>query len=308
MDNPTLSIILTAAKEDRTIMKALESVIESARNFLKNDFELITVIPDDETFIKAQEFIKSKYKKLNWKNIKDPYKGKPTALNLGFESAKGDYLLLTDGDVYISTNSVAELFSEFKDKSIGGVTGRPVSMDSKSNYWGFISHLLADGAHTKRIESMSRGKKNKFFVMSGYLFLVKNLKFKIPSDCLVEDAYLSYVIFNKGYKLLYEPKAKVYVKYPNNLSDWFKQKARSVGGYMQLWSYNVVNDETKVRSFSKELNYFKYPIEYARNFKEFLWSLSLYFLRAVLWIKIFWDREILKKDFAKTWVRIESTK
>ena len=63
MDNPTLSIILTAAKEDRTIIKALDNLITSAINFLKNDFELITIIPDDETINKASEFlnINSKY-------------------------------------------------------------------------------------------------------------------------------------------------------------------------------------------------------------------------------------------------------
>ena len=308
MDNPTLSIILTAAKEDRTIIKALENLLESATDYLKSDFELITIIPDEETSIKAQEFISKNFKRIKWQNIKDPYKGKPYALNLGLKAAKGDYLLLTDGDVYISKNSVADLFEKIKDKNVGAVTGRPVSMDSKSKYWGFISHLLADGAHEKRLETMSNRDNKKFFVLSGYLFLMRNTKIEIPSDCLVEDAYISYSLFNKGFNLLYQPKAKVYVKYPDNMTDWFNQKARSVGGYTQLWSYNVVKSETKVRSFTKELGYFKFPISYAKDFKEFLWAISLYILRGILWLKIFWDREVLKKEFSKTWVRIESTK
>jgi len=308
MDNPTLSIILTAAKEDRTIIKALDNLITSAINFLKNDFELITIIPDDETINKASEYLNTNFSKIKWQNIRDPYKGKPFALNLGIKAAKGDYLLLTDGDVYITKNSVADLFEKIKDKTVGGVTGRPVSMDQKSKYWGFISHLLADGAHEKRLQTMNGKLKRSFFVMSGYLFLMRNIKLEIPADCLVEDAFISYSLFNKGYNLLYQPKAKVYVKYPDNIKDWFNQKARSVGGYSQLWSYNIVKNDTKVRSFSKELEFFKYPISYAKDFKEFLWSISLYILRGILWLKIFWDREVLKKDFSKTWVRIESTK
>lgn len=318
MNKPILSIILTAAYEPKTIGKAIRNLILTSKAFLKNDFELITVIPDQDTVDAARNIVKNEFRKVNWINIIDPHKGKPNALNMAFKIAKGQYLLLSDGDVHVSKDCLPAMFDHFKDKKVGAVTGRPVSADPREKYWGYLSHLLADGAHHKRMVTMTKNpqghslkfvsQKPNFFVLSGYLSLIRNLKFNIPNDCLVDDAYLSYIIHNKGYYLTYEPNAKVYVKYPATLKDWFDQKARSVGGYMQLWDYGVVSQNTKVRNFYKELEYFWFPLKYAKNIKELIWSLTLYFLRAYLWLRILIEQKILKKDFYKTWVRIESTK
>lgn len=314
MKNITLSIVLTAAREPLSIKKALRNILNDAVRFLKNDFELITVIPDQDTFDVAKNYISSDFKKIKWVNIKDPYKGKPTALNLAFKQSKGEYILLSDGDVYIKKDSIPKLFSFFSDKKVGAVTGRAVSIDDRNSFWGYISHLLADAAHHKRMNTMTRipskviSKNPPFFVLSGYLSMIRNIKIELPKDCLVDDAYISYFIFNKGYSIKYEPDSVVYVKYPKTLKDWLDQKARSVGGYIQLWKYNVINESSKIRSFNKELEYIWFPIKYAKSFKEIIYSLILYFLRAYLWLRIFIERRILKKDFYSTWVRIESTK
>ena len=116
------------------------------------------------------------------------------------------------------------------------------------------------------------------------------------------------MIFNEGGRIEYEPEALVFVKYPTNLKDYFKQKKRSTGGYMQLWEYGIVKPETKSRSFWRELEYFWFPIKYARNLKELFYSFMMYPVRLWLWVQIFWERKIVKKDFVKTWVRVESTK
>jgi hypothetical protein len=100
----------------------------------------------------------------------------------------------------------------------------------------------------------------------------------------------------------------VNVKYPKNFKDWMDQKLRSVGGYMQLWSYGVVKKDSVVRNFWKELKYFFFPIKYSRNIREFIWSLYLYPLRLYLWIRIFWEQKIKKKEIFEPWARIESTK
>lgn len=317
---PVLSIIITASKEPRTIAKALSVLLDSAQSYLKKDFELITVIPDEETLLAASELINSSYKDINWVPIKDPGKGKPSALSLAFKKAKGEYLLLSDGDVFCGPDTVPLLLEHFINKRIGGVTGRPVADASKSSFWGYVGNLLADGAHHKRMVTMVRNRSGyslkfvsdqpEFFVLSGYISIIRNLKLTIPENCLVDDAYLSYLFVNQGYLLAYEPKARVYVKYPNNISDWLDQKARSVGGYIQLWKYGVVKESTKVRNFWKELEYFWFPLKYASNLKELCYSLVLYPLRLYLWSRIFWEQRVMKKELMdkQGWTRIETTK
>ena len=103
-----LSIILTAYKEPQTISRAIEKILE---NKLLKDFELIVVAPDKETLDVAKIF-KKKNKKI--KIFQDAGKGKPFALTEVFKIAKGKILVLTDGDVYISENSIENLLKHNK--------------------------------------------------------------------------------------------------------------------------------------------------------------------------------------------------
>lgn len=314
------SLILTAANEANTVDKALDFLLRPEKSGLESsDLELITVIPDPETQKAADEFMEQNFPALSWVKIKDPHQGKPTALNMAFKAAQGDFLLLTDGDVHLEKNAVKHLFSALvAQKDLGGVTGRPVSADNKNTYWGFLGHILADAAHHKRTASMRRDIGGHslslvksgpgFFAMSGYIIAMRNLHLLLPVDVLSDDAFISYAIINQGLEIGYVPEAKVAVKYPQNLADWYNQKSRSLGGYMQLYKYGVVAPDKKVRNFWKELEYFWFPFYYARSLKEFIWSSTLYPLRLFLWVRIFWEQKILKKDFSATWVRINSTK
>lgn len=313
-----ISIIITAYKEPETIQKAIECIINANYSGINEKFELIQVSPDDETLING----KNAWEKFNPSNgefvqIKDPLKGKPFALNMAFKQAKGDILILTDGDVYFGPNAITHLIKPFENKEVGGVTGRPKSEDKKNYLMGYIGNLLADAAHHKRmvaLKNLTSGKSNvfvsksKFFPMSGYIMAIRNLKIELPDDVLADDAYISYHIHNLGLKLEYAPEAEVFVKYPKTLSDYFKQKKRSIGGYVQLWKYGVVKEKTKSRSFFIELQYFWFPFKYATNLKEFFWSVLFFPIRLWTWLAIFWERKILNKNFTQTWVRIETTK
>ncbi|MCA9384020.1 glycosyltransferase [Candidatus Dojkabacteria bacterium] len=312
-----LSVILTSYKEEKTIAKAIECLIDPDYTGYTGGIELLTVIPDEATLEAAKEAVEKLGFK-HWINIKDPLRGKPYALNLALEKAKGDVLLLTDGDVYLGKDSIKKIIEHFDDDNVGGVTGRPISSDDKNKFMGYIGHLLADAAHHKRQVTMSSSPAGKslkivsrsphFFVLSGYILAMKNIDLRVPSDSLVEDAYLSYELHNKGYQLIYEPEATVYVKYAQTIKDWYLQKLRSVGGYVQLWKYEVIKKDTKVRNFWKELEYFWFPLKYATNAKELFWSLILYPMRLVLWIWIFYQQRIKKRNLAEGWERIESTK
>lgn len=312
-----LTVVLTAYKEARTVAKAISSVCDPEHSGYSKKFQLITVIPDKETNEVAENYIKQ-YKQVSWTKIKDPGKGKPTALNLAFRKAKGTIIVLTDGDVYFDKDSLKLLVKSFDNKKVMGATGRPVSANSRNNFFGYISHLLTDAAHHKRMTTLkgirsghSRvfvGSKSNFFVLSGYILGMRNKQFQLPEDVLVDDAYLSYELLKKGGKLEYVPEARVFVKYPTHLKDWYIQKLRAVGGYVQLWKYGVVTEETKVRNFRKEAEYFWFPIRYARNTKEFIWSFMLYPMRLWMWIVVFYQQKIRKRSLDEVWLRVESTK
>lgn len=290
-----LSIIITAYKEPRTIPAAVEALAKQA----PPKSEILVTAPDEETLDAARKLNK-KYKFI--KCIKDEGKGKPAALNIAVKKAKGNILVLTDGDVAVDEKALAALISPLKDKNIGAVSGRPVSTSPRNTQFGFWAHLLTTIAHEQRLEHLA--SKEHFFC-SGYLFAIrKNLFPKLPEWLLSEDGYISNAVYSKGFSLSYAPEAKVYVKYPDNFSDWIKQKKRSAGGYNQIKKVTGAD----MRSFKSEsLGAFAF-FKHIHSVKELFWLGTLFISRIYMWLVIYRDINLYKKSHSEIWQRVESTK
>lgn len=324
------SLIITAWKEASTVKENLRHILDPEYSNLLQNLEVVLACPDEETKFAAEEIIKE-YAFKNFIYVKDLCKGKPVALKKAIQQAKGKILICTDGDVIIDKKALPKLVEKFKDERIGGVTGRPVSSDSKTTMFGYWGNLLADVAHEVRTKEFSRGS---FYFMSGYLLAVrKSIIPDIPDDVLVDDGWLTLKLIEAGYKIGYSPESRVFIKYPRNFADWIKQKRRSVGGYKQLaknkeqrtntvemhgdasienHKFQITNSKlqipTKNRNIFEELKYVLFPLGYSRNIKEFFYSLALYPARLWLWLIIFYERRFKNRSFEETWQRVESTK
>tara|TARA_Y100000310_G_scaffold307486_1_gene349613 strand:- start:1005 stop:1880 length:876 start_codon:yes stop_codon:yes gene_type:complete len=290
-----ISIILTAYKEPDTIGKAIEQIL---KNNLKN-YELLVTAPDDETLNAAKKYSKE-IKKL--KLIKDKGEGKPTALTNAFQIAKGDIFVLTDGDIHISENSINELLKYFKDPKVGAVSGHPIPVESKKTMLGYWAYILMDIAHKIR---QKRNKQNKFLFCTGYLFAMrKDLVNQIPTSVL-DDSYISQIIWQKGYKIKYEEKAEAFIKNPETFKDWIKQKKRNTFGEFQLRK----TTKSSMRGFKDEarggiIKVFTYP----KTMKEIFWTAFLVLARLYVWINATYNAKIKNSHMKKVWVRIETTK
>ncbi len=289
-----ISAIITAYKEPRTIGKAIEQI---ARQKIAG--EILVTAPDKETLNEAKKLSK-KYK--NIRLIKDNGKGKPAALNLAVSKAKGDILILTDGDVYVGDNSLKYLRDILSDKTIGAVSGNPVSINPKDNKYGFWAHMLTRVANEIRKGAI---KNKRRFFCSGYLFAIRKKLFpRLPEELLSEDGYISNNVYQKGLSIGYSENSKVYVKYPDTFDDWIKQKKRSAGGYNQI--RKMVGEN--MRSFGSEsLGAFKF-FKFVSGLRELFWLIELYFARLYLWYAIYRDINLKKKSHKEIWQRVESTK
>jgi len=296
-----ISVIITTFREPLTIKKAIDSFISQNT---KESYEILVVAPDKET----EDIVKS-YKDIRIRYLKDPGKGKSNALNLAFKKAKGNILILSDGDVYVSNNSINEILNLFKNKYIGCVTGRPISITDRNSMVGFWSHFLTDiGAH--EISRKRRFLNNQFLECSGYLFAFRSgIIDKIPTD-VAEDTIIPYYFYKKGYKIGYAEKAIVYVKYPTNLKEFIKQRVRTAKAHETLKKY--APDLPRVKSFKNEflggLKNLKLIFSYPRNLEEFFWLLLLFPTRLYIWLKVHFQHSIKKEKYKDAWERIDLTK
>lgn len=293
---PTLSILLTAYREAQTIGRAIEAIISQVN---PQEAELIVICPDDDTAQAARRAY------ADVRILHDPGQGKPAALNLGLSQARGEIIVMTDGDVYIGPGALKPLLQAFKDPSTGAVSGRPVSASPRSTVLGYWSHLLTDaGAHNERLQ---RDQAGEFLVCSGYLYAIRaGLVDRIPEDALAEDAVISHLIGQQGCHIRYAPEAEVFVKYPSTYADWLAQKVRSAGGYAQPI---ITQSPLRMRSFRHEVLAGTWrALRYANTPRELLWTLALMGARLHLWALIFWRVRIRRMPLDKLWKRVESTK
>ncbi len=296
------TVILTSYKEPESIKKAIENLVRPNLDLIAHgEMQLIVVAPDDETIAAAKEKLVEFTGFNDYLVLRDKAVGKPAAINYAIEKAKNPILVLTDGDMHVSHNAIRDLIRYFEAPRVGGVSGHPVSLDSRNTQFGYYSHLFCEAAHQKRLLS-------DYVPMSGYLYAVRNIKalFPIPEEVRAEDAYISAKILSAGYEIKYEPQALAYVHFPKNLRDWFLQKKRSIGGNVQSARFTA-NSPQESRSIFQDLKNGLFPVKFAKTFKEMVYSLLLYPLRLYLWISIY-VQHFLKGYSKGAWERIESSK
>ena len=282
-----IDIIITSYKEPEATLKAVKVFLNQN---IQQEFRIIVCDP----FLEVKSFLKENIKDKRVGFFLDQGEGKSYALNLLFEKLnsdnKDDIFIFTDGDVYVSENAVAEILKQFEDKEIGCVTGKPVSLNNRETKFGYWSYLLFSGIHKVR-KKLSQQKK--FFECSGYLFAIrKGIIQEFPLD-VSEDSIIPYLFWQKGYKIVYAEKAEVYVKNPENIEEWKRQKIRNIKGHENL--SKLYPEMPRTKSFWNEVKHgFFYALFFPQNLKEFFWTLNLYYERLNIYLNAF--KELKEKE------------
>ena len=162
-----ISVIITSKNEPLLVGRAIKSVGKQLVG--KYDYEILVVAPDKATRQAAAKFADS----FRLNVLADPessrVKGKPAALNYAFKQITGDYIVLTDGDVYLDKYAIKNLLKKFADPRVGIVSGRIVPVNSRrDSIYGYWAHLLSFvGAHKHKVV---KERRQQFFGASGYLY------------------------------------------------------------------------------------------------------------------------------------------
>ena len=298
-----INIIITSYGEPKATSRAIDCFLNQN---IKQEFKVTIIDP----FLETQEFLKKKYKQEFKKNkigfFLDPGEGKSYALNVFLEKIysqnKDDIIILTDGDVYVSQNTVDEIINAFEDKEIGCITGRPVLLNPREKFWGYASHVAFDGIHRTRLKFSNQ---KKFFECSGYLFAIRNgvlQGFPLESS---EDSIISYLFHKQGYKIKYLPKAEVYVINPQSWKDFKIQKIRNIKAHENL--NKIAPDMPRTKSFLNEIREGAiFALTYPKNLKEVFFTIPLFSTRFYIYLKAFYDIKFKKQKYADGWRKDET--
>ena len=133
MDNIKISIILPVFNEEKYIKQTLDSLIN--QDF--TDFEVI-VVDDGSTDSTLQITEKTlKNSSLSYKIIHQENSGVSSARNKGIHHAEGEYIVFLDGDDYVLTNHLTQLYNPDYDFTLIQLVKKENNKIRTSRYYNF---------------------------------------------------------------------------------------------------------------------------------------------------------------------------
>lgn len=221
-DRLPVSIGVFVYNEEKNIARLLCSLLAQKNNAI--DIREIIVISSGSTD-RTDAIISDYLKKHNGIKliVQQERKGKASAVNLFFENASQDILVLVNGDTVLREDSIEKLVMPFHDSRVGMTGGHPVPVNDKSKFLGFTAHLLWNMHH---LISLNNPKLGELIALRKII--------RIPCDTAVDEAWMEAMVKSRGFELRYVPDAMVYNKGPESVSDFLKQRRRIFTGHLDI--------------------------------------------------------------------------
>ena len=227
---PSVTVIVPAYNEERTIAKTLRSLLklDYPRNKLK-----IFVVDDgstDRTYEIAKRF-ENAHKGLV-KVFKKQNGGKASALNYGIKRTKSELIVSLDADSFVSRDALKRMVGYFDDPAVMAVTPA-LKVYKPKGFWRRIQameYLL--GVFLRKAFALLgsvhvtpgpfSAYRRKFFERYGYY----------DEGNLTEDIEVALRIQAKGYDIENSIKAEVFTVAPNRFLPLLRQRLRWYTGFI----------------------------------------------------------------------------
>jgi glycosyltransferase involved in cell wall biosynthesis len=115
---PRVSILLAARNEERRIARTVSGLLD------QTDVEFELIVVNDRSTDSTSELLSDLERKhpalkvVHVESLPDGWLGKPHALHLASEAATGEWLLFTDGDVWIASDVVARAIAAAREVGV----------------------------------------------------------------------------------------------------------------------------------------------------------------------------------------------
>jgi cellulose synthase/poly-beta-1,6-N-acetylglucosamine synthase-like glycosyltransferase len=155
-------------------------------------------------------------------------RGKPTALNVLREEARGEVLLLTDSRPRVERRALAAMLALLADPRVGCVTGNLVlAGDAGSGaYWRYESWI-------RRAEARFRSMVG----MAGTLALLRRADLGLlPADLILDDVWIPMRLRLQGRRIVFCEEALVFDEAFEDQRE-FGRKVRTLAGNYQLFTW-----------------------------------------------------------------------
>jgi cellulose synthase/poly-beta-1,6-N-acetylglucosamine synthase-like glycosyltransferase len=212
-----VSVVIPAYNSEKTIGPCLEAL----KNQTVRPLEIIVV--DGNSSDKTREMAKD----MGARVFVEKRRGPAVARNLGASKARGEILLFTDADCIPGRDWIREMLKPFKTPSKGeGIAGVQGSYRTRQES---LVARFAQFEIEQRYERLERRRHIDFIgtYSAAYqraLFLKSGGFDEDFPEASGEDPELSFRLSKAGYRMVFNPGARVFHQHPDTLEKYLKQK------------------------------------------------------------------------------------
>jgi len=258
MELPSVTVVIPARNEEKTIGNCLKSILEA--DYPKEKLEILVAI--DGCKDRTEEIARS------FKNVNvvagEPKTSKAAALNSAWPKARGEIVAIFDSDCIVTKDCIREAVKHFSNPDIVAVSGPSLSYNESGSLMSkalslettFISYY--EYFLNKHGADIITAGNNMFFRKS----ILENVK-GFDEEVIVEDLAISIAVKRKSPEKqcsVQEPKAVVYHEEPPNFSSFIRQRRRWTRGAIQ--AHNKYEKSASFKEFLSDAmhgTYFYFP-------------------------------------------------
>jgi len=231
---PSVTIVIPAYNEGRVIEQCIRKALYSEYP----DFDIIVVDDGstDDTYEKAISFAYHPLVTV----LRQPNRGKASALNAALDEAQSEVLICIDADSQIAPDAVRLLAAHFTDPKVGAVAGRVV-VGNRSN---LLTRLQAlEYITAQAVERRAKEHLNAINVVPGAIGAWRTTALMeagiFSTETLTEDADMTMAMIRSDYQVIYEDRAIATTETPTSLKALMTQRLRWSLGMMQAgWKHS----------------------------------------------------------------------
>lgn len=223
---PLVSIVVGVRNMESTIGLCINSLL--AQEYPSKEIIVIDDGSDDST--------PNIVKKFQVNLIRTEKKGISHARNLGFLHARGEFIAYTDADCTVVSNWLSSMMPHFQDPSVALVGGVTIFQSD-----GSFSALYRQIEFEKRNQNTPEGEVN-WAGGPGCVFrkeVLKEIGGFNPKWVHGEDAEISFLVSEHGYKILKEPKAISYHTPESGVKKLIRKGYRDSTAYVRATLFHV---------------------------------------------------------------------
>lgn len=223
---PPVTLLITAYNEEDVIAQKLENSL--ALDYPRDRLQII--VAADGSSDRTVEIVQGFAGRGVELSFSPPRRGKMAAINRAIPYARGEVLVFSDANNLYAPDTLRALVQHFADPAVGAVSGAKVILqgdgalgDSEGLYGRYEAFI-------KRQET----RLSSCIGAVGECMALRRELFEAPPDTIInDDFYLAMRIIQRGYRVVFEPRARSYERISLSARDEVARRARIVAGRYQ---------------------------------------------------------------------------